>query len=271
MSSHSQLESQSELLITLFLTKGVIMLNSLVKLADFLDGLGISIEADIVDSFIKKLAGKNKKRNQDPVEPAQPAGPAPGSPEAIKSSGYTGLRGNVAIYEQDVPGGRQKLAYWPDSQGAYPTAESVPGGVNYTYPGPDGQRVPAMQMGDWELERAGKQKPQGFEDVSYFVQPQGQQNFAKDEQVAQQASNLLVVSALEMFGQARWDARLTAVQTGTVEKTWSAANEEELKKQVLSGVSGKKVKIASSTKNDQPITLNWGIEYQKQESKAQDS
>jgi hypothetical protein len=78
-----------------------------------------------------------------------------------------------------------------------------------------------------------------------------------------QATHLLTVSALELFGQAKWTARLSAVETGKVEDTFSATNEEEIKKQVLAKTPGKVVKISSSTKNDQPIVLNWGIPYQK--------
>lgn len=82
-------------------------------------------------------------------------------------------------------------------------------------------------------------------------------------QNVQQATHLLTVSGVEIFGQARWDARFSAVETGVIEKTFTAKTEDELKKQVLAAISGKVIKISSSVKNDQPIILDWGIPYQK--------
>jgi hypothetical protein len=103
----------------------------------------------------------------------QDTGAPAGSVQAVVGERkLLGLRGNVVVVEYPVPGGIQRSAYWPDAQGAYPSATQGLEGPLWTYPGPPGHpRTPALQQGDWELDRAGISKPAGFEDVGYFVRP----------------------------------------------------------------------------------------------------
>jgi hypothetical protein len=144
------------------------------------------------------------------------------------------------------------------------------------YEGPDGKKftVSGLLFGGQKLPK-GKFKVSGPVPKDATQKPSSMKEMLKNPPInasddeesivktSQQASHLLIVSALELMGQERWDARLVNTATSKIEWTGSGSNEEDMKKKVLEAVAGKTVKISESSKNDQPVKLDWGIQYQE--------